>query len=63
MKREVEYFDKGGPEHTEACLKVVEGLVGEGYKNVVVASTGGKTGLRFAEGLQEIGRASCRERV
>lgn len=52
MKREVEYFDKGGPEHTEACLKVVERLVGEGYKNVVVASTGGKTGFRFTEGLQ-----------
>ena len=52
MKREVEYFDKGGPEHTESCLKVVEGLVEEGYKDVVVATTTGKTGLRFAEGFQ-----------
>ena len=52
MKREVMYFDKGGPEHTEECLKIVEGLVGEGYRNVVVASTSGKTGLRFAQMLQ-----------
>jgi len=52
VKREVEYFDKGGPEHTQDCLKTVERLVGEGYKNVVVASTSGKTGLRFAERLQ-----------
>ncbi len=51
MKREVEYFDKGGPECTGTCLKIVGKLVGEGYKNVVVASTGGETGLRFAEGL------------
>ena len=52
MKREVQYFDKGSPEWTEDCLEIVGKLVGEGYKNVVVASTGGKTGLQFAQKLQ-----------
>jgi len=55
MERQVMYFDKGGPEHTEECLKIVGKLVEEGYKNVVVASTGGQTGLRFAEALQGAG--------
>ncbi|NOX97010.1 MAG: hypothetical protein GXO98_02905 [Nitrospirae bacterium] len=51
MKREVEYFDKGGPACTGDCLKIVRRLVEEGYKNVVVASTSGNTGLRFAKEL------------
>jgi len=55
MRREVMYFDEGGPEHTGECLKIVGELVEEGYKNVVVASTGGQTGLRFAETLRGAG--------
>jgi hypothetical protein len=52
MKREVEYFEKGGLEQTEKCLGITEKLIGEGYKNIVVATTSGKTGLLFAKKFQ-----------
>ncbi len=41
---------KPGKENTERCLEIVEGLAST-YKDVVVASTSGETGLRFAERL------------
>ena len=50
MVRQVEYFDAAGKENTERCLEIVEGFVNS-YKDVVVASTSGETGLRFAERL------------
>lgn len=53
MNREVQYFEKSGPENTEACLKIVEGMVKEGYRHVVVATTSGTTGLAAAERLQD----------
>ncbi|MEW5768198.1 MAG: pyruvate kinase alpha/beta domain-containing protein [bacterium] len=52
MKREVEYFEKPGPENTEACLEIMEGVVEEGYRYVVVATTSGETGLAAAKRLQ-----------
>lgn len=49
MIREVNYFDKPGAEHTDTCLEIVKKLVEEGYKDIVVATTFGNTGLKFAE--------------
>lgn len=49
MERKVIYFEKAGPENTKACLEVVKKIVQEGYKNIVVATTTGQTGLLFAE--------------
>ncbi|MGD9022849.1 MAG: pyruvate kinase alpha/beta domain-containing protein [Deltaproteobacteria bacterium] len=53
MKRSVEYFERPGPQNTEACMVLVDQLVqNEGYKDVVVASTSGDTGLIAARRLQ-----------
>ena len=52
MIREVEYFEKGGPDHTDRCLEIVSHRVDEGVRNVVVASTRGHTGVRAAEVLR-----------
>lgn len=52
MIRQVAYFDKPGKENTAKCLDIVSELVEEGYSNVVVATTGGQTGLAFAKRLQ-----------
>jgi len=47
------YFDKPGPDNTEACLKIaLEALEKRGIKHLVVASTFGDTGLKFAEALK-----------
>lgn len=47
------YFEKTGKENTEACLEVVKQAIKENaYKHVVVASTGGYTGLMFSEALK-----------
>ncbi len=50
MMRQVEYFDQTGKENTEECLHIVEGLTAN-YGDVVIASTSGETGLRFAKRL------------
>lgn len=53
MKRLVEYFEKPGHQNTQACIDIVYKLVhDEGYKDVVVASTSGKTGATAARTLQ-----------
>lgn len=53
MKRLVEYFDRPGSQNTEACVAILYKLVyDEGYKDVVVASTSGETGLAVARRLQ-----------
>jgi hypothetical protein len=45
----VEYFEKPGAQNTETCLNILSKLVqDEGYKDVVVASTSGKTGVAAA---------------
>ncbi|HIE43791.1 MAG TPA: hypothetical protein EYP78_03215 [Candidatus Omnitrophica bacterium] len=53
MQRQVEYLDGEGPQYTAQCLEIVEGLVKEGYKHIVVASTSGKTGLEFAHQFKD----------
>lgn len=50
MIRQVEYFEQAGKENTERCLHIVEGLTTT-HEDVVVASTSGETGLKFAERL------------
>ena len=53
MKRLVEYHEKPGPHNTRACIDILHQLVhDEGYKDVVVASTSGETGLAVARRLQ-----------
>jgi hypothetical protein len=53
MKRLVEYFDRPGPQNTQACVDILATLVHEeGFKDVVVASTSGETGLITARRLQ-----------
>jgi hypothetical protein len=47
--RQVVHFHKPGPQNTQACLDIVAGLVQEGLRDVVVATTWGDTGLAFAE--------------
>jgi hypothetical protein len=52
MKRVVEYFAKPGHINTESCLNILSKLVREeGFKDVVVASTSGKTGMAAAQTL------------
>ena len=52
MKKETVYFDTAGPENTKACIEIVQRLVNEGYRDLVVASTTGETGIRFARGVR-----------
>jgi uncharacterized protein len=52
MIRQVEYFEKPGKGNTARCLEIVSDLVDEGLSQVVVATTGGETGLLLARKLQ-----------
>ncbi len=52
MSRNVEYFNKPGTENTPKCVEIVSNLVDEGYKHVVVATTGGGTAILFGEALR-----------
>lgn len=51
IRREVWYFEKAGPENTQACLELLEKAVAEGYGQVVVASTTGASGVQAARRL------------
>ncbi len=55
MIREVEYFESTGPENTPRCLDIMKGLVKEGVKDFIVASTTGATGVQAAETLKDQG--------
>jgi len=47
------YFAEPGPENTDEVLKAVARRIGEGgVKTVVVASTSGRTSVKFAEALK-----------
>ena len=52
MIRNVHYFEKPGKVNTQTCLEIVDGLVKEGFSHVVVATTGGDTGLLIGKKLQ-----------
>lgn len=50
------YFENPGKENTDDCIAIVkEAVEKEGYRNVVVASTSGETGLKFAQAMQGSG--------
>jgi hypothetical protein len=54
MEKEVIYFEKPGKDNTAACLESVKKAVErDGYKNIVVASTTGETGLMFSEAFKD----------
>lgn len=53
MERKVRYFEKTGPDNSEACLGIVKQAISDHrYHSVVIASTRGETGRLFAKNLQ-----------
>jgi hypothetical protein len=55
MDKKVAYFEKAGKENTVACLQIVKDAIKDfGYKHLVVASTGGDSGILFSEALKGI---------
>ena len=54
--KRVLYFEKPGSENTDSVVQVVKERVKEGdIKHIVVASISGRTGLKFAEELRDMG--------
>ncbi len=52
VKKSITYFEKTGAENTDEVINLVDERLKEGdIKSVVVASTSGKTGLKFARRL------------
>jgi len=51
IRSETWYFDKVGPENTEACIDLLEKAAAQGYQHLVVASTTGDSGTRAARRL------------
>ncbi len=52
VKKSITYFEQNGVVNTDEVLKLVQDRLKEGdIKSVVVASTSGKTGLKFARSL------------
>lgn len=52
MKKSITYFEQSGAENTDEIINLVHERLNEGdIKSVVVASTSGKTGLKFARQL------------
>jgi hypothetical protein len=49
MIREVEYFDQPGPLNTKRCIEICQKIINNNYRDLVVASTTGDTGVRFAQ--------------
>ena len=53
LKRIVAYFEEPGPQNTEGVIEAVVRRVEEsGVDTVVVASTSGRTGVKFVEALR-----------
>ena len=52
MRKATVYFETAGSENTKACVEIVQRMVNEGHRYVVVASTSGGTGLRFARAVR-----------
>ncbi|MBF0540114.1 MAG: hypothetical protein HQK91_01520 [Nitrospirae bacterium] len=54
MERLVKYFEKPGKINSEKCLEIVLDAIAQyDYKHVVIATTGGDTGLLFSEALKD----------
>jgi len=56
MKKQVDYFEKPGPDNTNRCLEILAELAKEGIQDFVVASTSGETGARAAETLKGLAK-------
>ena len=58
--QEVYYFSKPGKDNTDLVLKAVKKAVEtRGIRDIVVASTSGKTALAFAGSLEDEARIIC----
>ncbi|MDP2168007.1 MAG: pyruvate kinase alpha/beta domain-containing protein [Thermodesulfovibrionales bacterium] len=56
MEKKVLYFEKPGRDNTSECLRVVKDAIRQaGHKHLVVASTGGETGVLFSHALKDTG--------
>jgi len=54
VKKSITYFEQKGAENTDEVINLVQERLEEGdIKSVVVASTSGKTGLKFAKRLSK----------
>ena len=51
-RKETVYFDDTGPQNTADCVRIACDRVKQGVRHVVVASTTGETGLKFARALE-----------
>jgi hypothetical protein len=51
IRREAWYFDKVGPENTQACIDLMEKAAAEGFQHFVAASTTGESGALAARRL------------
>ncbi len=51
IRREAWYFDKTGPENTQACIELMERAAAEGFQHIVAASTTGDSGAQAARRL------------
>jgi len=53
--KKIVYFERSGKENTEAIIDIVDGRLEQGdIKSVVVASSRGETGLKFARRLAKV---------
>jgi len=54
-KAEIKYLDKPGPKNTDDVIIAVKSyLERDGHKHVVVASSTGATGVKFADALGDM---------
>ncbi|MBF0487670.1 MAG: hypothetical protein HQK98_05860 [Nitrospirae bacterium] len=56
IEKKTYYFEKPGKANTADCLSIVKAAVEDfGYKHIVVATTGGETGVLFSEAFKGTG--------
>ncbi|MBF0555518.1 MAG: hypothetical protein HQK96_13345, partial [Nitrospirae bacterium] len=56
IEKKTYYFEKPGKANTNDCLAIVKSAVKDfGYKHIVVATTGGETGMLFSEAFKGTG--------
>jgi len=55
MEKKILYFEKPGPQNTDAVIQAVKGRIKElNIKHIVVASESGRTALKVAEALRDL---------
>lgn len=56
MEKKIMYFERAGRENTDVCLQIVKDAVRDyNYKHLVIASTGGYSGMLFSEAMKGSG--------